>query len=278
MSKLLILFMILVQIDLGAVEFVLFTQPKTGTHLLIPILTALTGKSHYWAPEYTKLGPPLDEEFELATRRPDAFFYTVDRKPWDREMMDKIWSINHKNGTFLHLHAPYSPAIESYLTEKKCITFFVKRDPRDQIVSLLNHYKFIRCNDPGAALLESDEEKLAYLIKKESRKHTLHYMNWLQSPLCSVLDFDKLMGAHGGLFTDHDALEEMRKVAFALELSCTDEYLMEVYRQHFGHGWSFFKGKSGIWREYFTDELKALAKTEIGDLLISLGFEKDYNW
>jgi len=103
-------------------------------------------------------------------------------------------------------------------------------------------------------------------------------MNWLSSPVCCVLDFNKLMGEHGGACTNADAMKEMKKIAKALQLNVSEAYLKTVYQKSFGVGWSFFKGKVGVWREYFNDEHKVAVKEEIGDLLIQLGYEKDLDW
>ncbi len=183
-----------------------------------------------------------------------------------------------KKGTFLHLHAPFSPVIENYLLERNCINFFVKRDPRDQIVSLLNHYRHIHLTDKNLESIASDEDRLLLMILKNLRRRTKNFMGWLTSPACSVLDFNKLMGAHGGAATDADALGEMRKIAATLGLTISDAKLETVYRACFGHGWSFFRGKVGSWKEYFNETHKAAVKEEIGDLLIELGYEKNINW
>jgi hypothetical protein len=263
---------------LFSVDFTLFTQPKTGTHLLIPILVTLTGKSVSWAPKYTKTGEPIPENYEFNLEDPGQIAFSVAYLPWKVEILDLIWKRNEKKGAFLHLHPPYSPVLERYLMEKGCINFFVKRDPRDQVVSLLNHYKYIKLEDKSLAAISSDEERLLFMIQKDLRRQTLLFMGWLKSPVCCVLDFSKLMGAHGGVATNLDALEEMRKIASALELDCSDECLAQVYQKDFGRGWSFFRGKVGAWKAYFNEKHKTAAKQAIGDLLIELGYEEDCNW
>lgn len=266
------------KVTLTSVQFVVFTQPKTGTHLILPILTEITGKKVYWAKEFA------DETKSLIEIKEDEFldskllFFSLDKAPWDHQMMDLVWKANEAKGTFLHLHPPFSTSMELFLQKKECISFFVKRDPRDQIVSLLNHYKYINYNDKAVETLPNDDEKLFYLILKESRRHTLYYNKWINSPVCCTLDFAKLMGEHGGAATDEEALAEVRKISAALQLNFSDEYLYKVYKKHFGKSWNFFKGRVGVWKDYFNEKHKALIKTEIGDLLIELGFEKDYNW
>lgn len=41
---------------------------------------------------------------------------------------------------------------------------------------------------------------------------------------------------------------------------------------------TFRKGKIGGWRDEFNEEIKDAFKAVAGDLLIELGYEKDYNW
>lgn len=199
MSKFFLLLFLCFQLSLNSVEFVLFTQPKTGTHLLIPILTELTGKQVYWAPEHTKNARKLERSFEEVVKDPNNFLFSLEKSPWARKRMDTIWNTCRNNNSYLHLHAPYSLAMEYYLYDKNAVNFFVKRDPRDQIVSLLNHYKFINFNDKEVESILTDDERLLYMIRKESRINTVHYMNWLKSSLCCSLDFEKLMGEHGEL-------------------------------------------------------------------------------
>ena len=262
---------------LYAEPFVLFTTPKTGTHLLIPILESLTGKSVFWARQFQKHSESICvERFE--PNNPDLIYFSIEKAPWTKEVLDKIWKINEEKGTFFHLHAPYTPVLESYLLEKRCINFFVKRDPRDQIVSLLNHYRCIDLNDSRLQFIKSDEERLFLMIQRDLKAYVLHFMGWHTSSASCVLDFGKLMGSHGGVATDLDALGEMRKIASALKIDRSDADLIAIYRSCFGHGWNFFKGKVNVWKDYFNEAHKCAAKEAIGDLLIELGYEKDLNW
>ena len=208
----------------------------------------------------------------------NGYRFSLSYAPWSRETLDAVWSKNQDLKTFLHLHAPYSSAMEAYLKERSTVNFFIKRDPRDLVVSLLNHYKNIEFNNKVVESLPNDDERLLYMIRNFSRRQTLAFMGWIQSPQCCVLDFRKLMGAHGGAATDEDAMSEMRKIASALHMKLSDNKLRTIYRKHFGKGWNFFRGKVGAWKDYFKDEHINAAKEEIGDLLIELGYEKNVDW
>jgi hypothetical protein len=45
-----------------------------------------------------------------------------------------------------------------------------------------------------------------------------------------------------------------------------------------GRSRTFRSGKTGGWREQFTEEHKALFKDIAGDLLVRLGYEKTNDW
>jgi hypothetical protein len=270
-------FLLLFSPLLGA-NFVLFTEPKTGTHLLIPILETLTGKKVYWPKEFLTLTENSNFHDMSKLDNPNFFFFSQQKAPWNWATMEAVWISTEKQRAFLHLHAPYSSTMENYLAKKKCINFFVRRDPRDQVISLLNHYKYIHLEDKSLKNISSDDERLLFIIKNKLRKEIICFKGWQQSPLCCVLDFHKLMGAHGGAATDQDALNELKKIAKALSMNVSDKRLFKIYKEHFGKGWNFFRGKVGSWKDYFNEEHKAAVKKEIGDLLIELGYEKDDQW
>ncbi len=256
---------------LEAVDFVLYTQPKTGTHLLTPILAELTGKSPYCPRTFMKKHAkgqrdnPYTLVFEEGCHCPD-------------HIANKIWEINAERGSFLHFHTPYTSRMEQFLEQNQTIAFFVKRDPRDQIVSLLNHFKKFGFLDINVEQLPSDEERLLYMIRNRMKPLILAYKGWLTSPVCVVLEFNKLMGSHGGNANDGDAIIELRKITQALKLNVSDDRLIEVYDMYFGTSNAFYSGKVGSWRDYFTPAHKKAAKEEVGMLLIELGFEDDLNW
>ncbi|MFI0435576.1 MAG: sulfotransferase domain-containing protein [Parachlamydiaceae bacterium] len=275
--KYILLFLIVSFSSVESIDFVLFTEPKTGTHFLIPILEELTKKKVYWAPEFQK-NETLSEYVEIASEDPNFFIFSLNQLAWNKKTMDQVWDIAINSRRFLHLHAPYSIPMENYMIEKKCINFFIKRDPRDQIVSLLNHYKYIHFNDKEVELIPTDDERLLYMIKNQLRINTINFRKWLTSSMCCVLNFEKLIGFQETKVPQADAMEEMRKMTAALQLETSDEHLIRIYEKHFGRGWSFFKGKSGVWRDYFNEEHKRAVKEEIGDLLIEWGYEENLDW
>lgn len=257
-----------IHLPLNGQNFVLFTQMKTGTHLVMPILEDLMGKKAYHPVEFMNRLGVTKEEFERLAKEPQLYFYSMGEYPWKKQVLDQLFAKCRDEHTFLHLHAPFTKSMEFYLATQKCINFFIKRDPRDQLISLWNHFKL--------RALMRNEDVVPYILKM--RTSILRYIGWLESPLCVVLDFNKLMGAHGGVATDKDALGEIRKITSALGLTISDRQLSRLYKENFGKSGTFFTGKVGVWKEFFNSEEKALIKSEVGDLLIKLGYEKDNDW
>lgn len=255
---------------LSAKEFILLTQPKTGTHLLVPILSDLTGKEPYCPRQYMKESSKLGQQ--IGCKIIEGEFCCPDT------ILEKIWQTNLDQATFLHFHTPFTREFEAYLTSKDCVVFFVKRDPRDQIVSLLNHYKKFGFIDQRVAQYTTDDERILFMIRHHMKANLQLFKGWLSSTIAVVLDFDKLMGSHGGHSSDEEAVNEIRKLASALSLDVSDDELDAIYHKHFGAKGAFFRGKVGSWKDYFSDQHKQAVKEEVGLTLIELGFEQDLNW
>ena len=54
--------------------------------------------------------------------------------------------------------------------------------------------------------------------------------------------------------------------------------MMRNIELFFGDSVTFHKGQIGAWKTEFTENHKKLFKEIAGQLLIDLGYEKDYNW
>ena len=80
-----------------------------------------------------------------------------------------------------------------------------------------------------------------------------------------------------GSCTKEEQIAEL-KIANALNLKVTDKYLLRIFNESFGTGSTFRTGTTGNWKKYFSEEDKTLFKQLLGDVLIELGYEKDYNW
>lgn len=274
-------------------EIVLFTMPKTGTHLLRPLLERLTNKysvsiwsneincpkSYLYDKNLTNLFlqlPHVVQTYWLHQPIPTSCFVSV---------LDDLQNTDD----FFVTHAPYSKELENALKERNSLVFFMIRDPRDWVISVIKHPPISGVDIYGAPIGDKEflsldmNQKIHYVIEGTPRYYSAaevfdKFLPWMQSPICCTLRFEALLGPRGGSFTEKEQLVELRKIANALHLNVSDEQLLEAFEASYGKGVIFSKGKAGTWKDYFTDEHKELFKELFGDSLIKLGYEKDYNW
>ena len=267
-------------------EFVLFTMPKTGTHLLTPFLEMLTGRTHVGETLYNNLHTL--EDYDLYIRelsQPNVVQVHWWLSPVTSQRFSASLDQIYANEEFLLSHAPYSPEMEQLLTERNCVVFHVMRDPRDYAVSMLNYVRKTPnklYSDPKFRAA-SKSAQLFYVINGTDWYNSTHtvvncFNGWLSSPIVCVLHFEKLMGPQGGSYTVKEQLAELRKIPRALKMQVSDERLLDLFHSVYGTGKTFHKGLVGTWKEYFKEEHKRTFKELLGAQLISLGYEKDYNW
>ena len=274
-------------------DFVLFTMPKTGTHLLRPVLEYLTDQNSvsYWSKEvkcskgylYNKkmmnsllLLPGVIQPYWL-------------HQPIHKNCFISILNDLQNQGDFLVTHAPYSVEMENILKERNSLVFFLIRDPRDWVISVIRHPPISGVDIFGEPIGDhhfvslSLDQKIDYILNGTSLYYsaleTLNkFLPWTKSSICCPLRFEALLGPRGGSFTEKEQLVEFRKIANALHLDISDELLLTAFEESFGTGNIFSKGKASTWKEYFKEEHKTKFKELLGDVLIELGYEKDYNW
>lgn len=122
------------------------------------------------------------------------------------------------------------------------------------------HYTFLNCRKMVAHERLLRREKIPFLkITYEDLKVDFHEMLW---KTFSFLELE----------IGPETLVKSNYVTKPI-------LLKEHIRQAQGFKPLFRKGVVGDWRNYFQDtESKELLKEKYGDLLINMGYEKDYNW
>lgn len=267
-------------------EFGLFTLPKSGTHLMIPLLEKLTKRKNMnlqifpnlpWITdyqEYLKIShdPTLVQIHWLNYPIPISLF---------QEKMEIMWSTNQ----FFVCHVPFSRSMENQMRQRDAVVFFILRDPRDALVSLMNHFRYRGCmlfDEAWFLSLSTDEQIKTLLVGTDwynSYKTIFNrYIPWRHSTVCCTLEYEKLMGPAAGVYGKEEQIIQLRKIADALQIKKSDAQLMKAFDEVYGTGMTFYKGVAGQWKEHFNEENKQLFKDLLGDVLITLGYEKDYNW
>lgn len=274
-------------------EFVLFTMPKTGTHLMRPILEHLSEKSSisYWCPEINCAKSYLYDKnmtqlFLLIPRVLQAYWL---HQPIPSDQFVSILDQLSYTDGFLVTHAPFSQEMEKVLAERNCVVFFLVRDPRDWVISVINHPPISGVDIYGGPLGDKYfssldlNHKIHYVIQGTPTYYSSaevfdQFLPWIKSPICCLLRMEALLGPKGGVCTEEEQKQELRKIADALQLNISDEKMLEAFNSSFGKGTVFSKGKAKSWKDFFTDEHKNHFKEKMQHVLMDLGYEQDDHW
>lgn len=245
----------------GVDPFVVVTAERSGTHLLTRALTFLTEKKviHVW------------ERNESIS----ALQYYLAKVEYE--------------GAFFHMHAfPYRHIVE-FFESRGYKVIFQLRDPRDQLLSVLNYirdfrweYGPLRMDFPFGELSFDEQidemitgQRFGICVPKEFISKRLAWMNLENTP-CFTTRFERLVGAKGGGNRELQ-LEELAKLASFLNIEITQERLGEIADDLFA-GPALRKGQINSWKAAFTKKHKKHFKENYGQELINLGYEKDLKW
>lgn len=158
------------------------------------------------------------------------------------------------------------------------------RDPRDALVSMINFlegrtpqgygnfYEF----DVFSAILASKptwEEKIDYAIRDRSfiGRDELETSMWLlHHPAVCKVSYEDLVGPRGGGSRERQvaAIERLLR-----HLGANEDPERVADRVYDTGSWSFYRGRSGAWRETFTERNVAHFRAEFGDVLAQYGYE-----
>lgn len=246
--------------------------PKSGTHLLTQILQAFEEIS-----PAVNCGLPAVVTFQgdNAQQRPVAQILTDLRRFLPGDI------------GYGHLHA--EPPLVELLSSPAFAAYFVLRDPRDVVVS---HVHYVTEMEPRHALhdyylheLHTFAERLSASITgledqslplPNIRQRFEPFVGWLEAQAVLTLRYEELI---------QDRQEQLQKIIGhaiqrGLPLNCSITEAVEKVAVCINPQRSptFRKGKIGGWRESFNREHIRLFKEIGGDLLIRLGYEKDFDW
>ena len=170
------------------------------------------------------------------------------------------------------------------LQKRNCRVFFIYRDPRDQTISRAywirkrekTHYPSVMID----CSLSSTMNMLMYnnfCNAVTTRDYYERMLPWVACSFVYVTTFEKLVGSKGG-GSDEIQMQEVLNIIAHLDIECSQEKIKNVIDNLFGPTMTFRKGLIGEWKNEFTDEQRELFKQTTGQLLIDLGYEKDFNW
>jgi hypothetical protein len=258
--------------------------PKSGTHLLGK-LVSLLGYSDNPVRLYNNLAP-LTRQVEETNERLRVGSVWPCLVPLER-LAEILLEVKSKE--FIQGHVPYSTRLMHLIDALGMRMVLMLRDPRAVAVS---HVNWVPERDYLASHEiykdKSAEERLrlaitGYRVEPDGpielglRARFEHMLPWMAHPNVYTTRFEWLAGPEAG-GTVEMQLREMRNIAAHLGLEVTAARFEQIAGELFGGTMTFKGGKIAGWKSVFSDEHKRLIKHEMGDIIVSLGYENDLSW
>ena len=246
------------------------SKPKSGSHLLWQILNGFTQIMPY---KYVEADP-------VRTIKKDGGRRTADQIAGDLRHLPK--------GAIGWGYVEASPRNVAVLCQPGRVNYFIYRDPRDLLVSQVffatdmheehgMHAFYKSLPDFGerlkVAITGIDRDGLKMVSVKGRYEGVFE---WLEQPHVMCIRFEDLIEERDA--TLNAMLDEVEKTGY--KIPTLRENALEILAAAIQpkKSQTFRSGKTGGWREYFTEEHKALFKDVAGDLLVKLGYEKNNDW
>jgi Sulfotransferase domain len=254
------------------------SKPKSGSHLLLQILSGFTRIMPY---RYVDANPIRTITKDGRRRSSDEILSDLKNIP-NGAIGWGYLEATKENVSFLTLRPAQGDASSGRAN------YFIYRDPRDMLVSQVffatdmyeehgmhNYYKSLP--DFGArlkvAITGIDKDNLRMVSVKQRYEGVFQ---WLEQKNVMCIRFEDLINNRDA--TLNAMLNEVEKTGYKIPTPREKalSVLVEAIQPKKSH--TFRSGKTGGWKEYFTEEHKKLFKDVAGDLLARLGYEKNNNW
>ena len=246
------------------------SKPKSGSHLLLQILNGFTQIIPY---KYVEADPVRTIEKE-------------GRRKTEVEVLRELERISQ--GVIGWGYVEASPENIAFLCRPHRVNYFIYRDPRDMLVSQVffatdmneehgMHEFYKSLPDFGERLkvaITGIDRNGLYMVSVKQRYASV--FEWLEQPHVMCIRFEDLIDKRNA--TLDAMLDEMESTGYKIPTSREKalSVLVQAIQPRQSH--TFRSGKTGAWREHFTDEHKNLFKDVGGDLLVKLGYEKNNDW
>lgn len=246
------------------------SKPKSGSHLLLQILSGFTQIMPY---RYVAADPVRTIEKEGRRKGNEEVLQGLQRVP---------------RGVIGWGYVEASPENVDFLCQPERVNYFIYRDPRDMLVSQVffatdmheehgMHAYYQSLPDFGArlkvAITGIDREGL-HMVSVRQRYEGV--FQWLEQKHVLCLRFEDLINNREA--TLNAMLDEVERTGYRIPTPREKalSVLVEAIQPRKSH--TFRSGKTGGWRTHFTDENRQLFKEVAGDLLVRLGYEKNNDW
>jgi hypothetical protein len=208
------------------------------------------------------------------------------RRKSNREVLSQLQRI--PQGVIGWGYVEATPENVVFLCQAHRVNYFIYRDPRDMLVSQVffasdmheehgMHAYYKSLPDFGARLkvaITGIDESDVYMVSVNQRYASV--FEWLQQDHVMCIRFEDLI--HQRDATLDAMLDEVESTGY--KIPTEREKALSILRTAIQPRKSrtFRSGKTGGWREHFTQEHKELFKEITGDLLVRLGYEKSNDW
>ena len=249
------------------------SKPKSGSHLLLQILNGFTQIMPY---RYVDADP-------IRTIKKDATRNT------QHEILSKLSDIPRGVIGWGYLEATKENA--SFLTDSGRVNYFIYRDPRDMLVSQVffatdmheehgMHAYYNSLPDFGArlnvAITGIDKDGLKMVSVKQRYEGVFQWLDVSRQKNVMCIRFEDLINNRD--VTLNAMLDEVEKTGYKIPTPREKSLsvLVEAIQPKKSH--TFRSGKTGGWKQHFSEEHKKLFKDVAGDLLVKLGYEQNNDW
>lgn len=246
------------------------SKPKSGSHLLLQILNGFTQIMPY---KYVD-AEPIRTITKNGNRR------TSDEILHDLKMIP--------NGVIGWGYVDATNENASFLTSAGRVTFFIYRDPRDLLISQVffatdmheehgmhDFYNSLpNFNERLKVAITGIDKDNLHMVSVKQRYEGV--FGWLEQKNVMCIRFEDLINKRD--VTLNKMLDEVEKTGYKIPTSREKSLsvLIEAIQPKKSH--TFRSGKTGGWKDYFTDEHKKLFKDVAGDLLVRLNYEENNAW
>ncbi len=246
------------------------SKPKSGSHLLLQILNGFTQIMPY---QYVQADPVRTIEKEGRRKKKEEILDELERIP---------------RGVIGWGYVEASPENVAFLCKPERVNYFIYRDPRDMLVSQVffatdmheehgMHAYYKSLPDFGerlkVAITGIDREGL-HMVSVRQRYEGV--FQWLEQKNVLCLRFEDLINNCNA--TLNAMLAEVERTGYKIPTPREDALSTLVAAIQPKKSHTFRSGKTGGWREHFTEEHRKLFKDVAGDLLVRLGYENSNDW
>lgn len=263
--------------------------PKSGTHLLLRLLTLLgLERADFWIAPHLLTGRFSVARRFLRGRGPETLTVGIDTpRELSREWLERRVSAIPDNFYF-GAHCPYTQGMADLLRSEQVRNLCILRDPRDVAVSHMHYLKQNRrhpLHSEYANLANDHERLLVSILGGKLGRHNLRslehryrrFLDWEQDGGAMLVKFEDLVGPKGGGSAEVQR-ETTEQLVAHLGLKVNESKISYLQENLFGSTGTFRKGQAGGWKSELSDEHKDAVKAVAGKLLIELGYEQETDW